>query len=214
MEGSVSKLVQLSVRDLVQELSSGNPTPGGGSVAALCGALGAALSTMVSRLTLGREKFKDAWESMEEVRQGADKLSERFLNLVQEDSDVYQQVMAALRLPKETEDHKSSQRAALQKALKRAAMVPLRTLRASEQLIYIAKEAVERGNPNALTDAGTAAYLARTAATVASYNVRINLSGIKDEAFVAKCKKEVEETLERMKTLFADANGYMNAHLA
>lgn len=214
MEGFVSKLEQLSVHDFVQELSSGNPTPGGGSVAALCGALGAALSTMVSRLTVRKEKFKDVRESMEEVRQGADELSERFLKLAQEDSDVYQQVMAALRLPKETEDQKFSRRTALQKALKRATMVPLRTLRASEQLICIAKEAAERGNPNALTDAGTAVYLAQTAATVASYNVRINLSGIKDEAFVAKCKKEVEETLERMKILFAEADGYVNAHLA
>ena len=207
------KLDQLSVRDFVAELGSDNPTPGGGSVAALCGALGAALSAMVSRLTVDREKFKETWPSMEEVKKTADELVARFLDLVQEDTDAYQKVMAAFQLPKETEEEKASRQAAIEEAMKRAATVPLETLRASERLVGIAREAVQGGNPNAITDAGAAVQLANATAVVASYNVRINLSRIKDEAFVAACEKEVDETLKRLETLFADVDGNANIYL-
>jgi len=207
------KLDQLSVRDFVKELGSDNPTPGGGSVAALCGALGAALSAMVSRLTVDREKFKETWPSMEEVKKTADELVARFLDLVQEDTDAYQKVMAAFQLPKETEEEKASRQTAIEEAMKRAATVPLETLRASERLVGIAREAVQGGNPNAITDAGAAVQLANATAVVASYNVRINLSRIKDEAFVAACEKEVDETLKRLETLFADVDGNANIYL-
>lgn len=207
------KLDQLSVRDFVTELGSGNPTPGGGSVAALCGALGAALSAMVSRLTVDREKFKETWPSMEEVKKTADELVARFLDLVQEDTDAYEKVMAAFQLPKETEEEKALRQTAIEEAMKRAATVPLETLRASERLVGIAREAVQGGNPNAITDAGAAVQLANATAVVASYNVRINLSRIKDEAFVAECEKEVDETLKRLETLFADVDGNANIYL-
>lgn len=207
------KLDQLSVRDFVTELGSGNPTPGGGSVAALCGALGAALSAMVSKLTVGREKFNQTQESMEEVKKTADDLVARFLDLVQEDSDAYQKVTAAFEIPKETEEQNDSRQAAIEEAMKRAATVPLETLRASERLMGIAREAIRGGNPNAITDAGAAVQLANATAVVASYNVRINLSRIKDEAFVAACEKEVDETFKRLETLFADVDGNANIYL-
>ena len=207
------KLDQLSIRDFVAELGSDNPTPGGGSVAALCGALGAALSAMVSRLTVDREKFKETWPSMEEVKKTADELVARFLDLVQEDSDAYQKVTAAFQLPKETEEEKASRQTAIEEAMKRAATVPLETLRVSERLVGIAREAVQGGNPNAITDAGAAVQLANATAVVASYNVRINLSRIKDEAFVTACEKEVDETLKRLETLFADVDGNANIYL-
>ena len=207
------KLDQLSIRDFVRELGSDNPTPGGGSVAALCGALGAALSAMVSGLTVDREKFKETWPSMEEVKKTADDLVARFLDLVQEDSDAYQKVTAAFELPKETEEQNASRQAAIEEAMKWAATVPLETLRASERLVGIAREAVRGGNPNAITDAGAAVQLANATAVVASYNVRINLSRIKDEAFVAASEKEVDETLKRLETLFADVDGNANIYL-
>jgi len=207
------KLDQLSVRDFVAELGSDNPTPGGGSVAALCGALGAALSGMVANLTVEREKYEQTWKSMEEVKKTAGNLSARFLELMQEDTDAYQKVMAAFQLPKETEEEKASRQAAIEEAMKRAATVPLETLRASERLVGIAREAVQGGNPNAITDAGAAVQLANATAVVASYNVRINLSRIKDEAFVAACEKEVDEALKRLETLFADVDGNANIYL-
>ena len=207
------KLDQLSVRDFVKELGSDNPTPGGGSVAALCGALGAALSAMVANLTVEREKYEQTWPSMEEVKKTADELVARFLDLVQEDTDAYQKVTAAFQLPKETEEEKASRQAAIEEAMKRAATVPLETLKASERLVGIAREAVQGGNPNAITDAGAAVQLSNATAVVASYNVRINLSRIKDEAFVAACEKEVDETLKRLETLFADVDGNANIYL-
>jgi formiminotetrahydrofolate cyclodeaminase len=211
--GVVVKLDELTVQDFVRELSSANPTPGGGSVAALCGALGAALSAMVSRLTVGNERFKKAWSSMEEGMGAADELSGRFLELVQEDSDAYQGVMAAFQLPQETDTQRSSREVAVEEAMKKAATVPLQTLRAAEKLIHLAREAVQQGNPNAITDAGAALQLAGTTAAVAEYNVRINLSRIKNEAFIAECEKEVDDTLKRIGALVADVEGNANIHL-
>jgi formiminotetrahydrofolate cyclodeaminase len=213
MEEFVLKLDQLTVRNFIQELGSSSATPGGGSTAALCGAMGAALSAMVARFTGGREKFRDAWERMEGIKQGSDELAERFLALVQEDTDAYQEVIAALRLPKETEDDQRIRREALQRAMRKASIVPLETLRASERLIQMAKDAVEQGNPNTLTDAAAAVHLAHGAATVAAYNVRINLSSITDDAFVEGCRREVEEILVRIEALLAEADRYVNARL-
>lgn len=207
------KLENLSVRDFTEELGSANPTPGGGSAAALCGALGAALSAMVSRITLGNEKYSGVWQSMEAVQQAAGLMAGHFLELVQRDSDAYQAVMAALKLPKETEEEKGARHMAIQEAMKNAAKVPLETLRTSEKLIVLTKEAVERGNPNTLTDAGAALQLARTAAVVAAYNVRINLPGLQDEEFVTACKEEVEKALERVEALFLEVDGHIEAKL-
>ena len=212
-EEFVLKLDQLSLRNFIQELSSGSATPGGGSAAALCGAMGAALSAMVARFTGGREKFRDAWERMEQIERGADELAERFLALVQEDTDAYQEVIVALQLPKETGQEKALRQEAIQKAMKKASSVPLETLRVSQKLIQMAKEAVEQGNPNTVTDAGAAVHLAHTAAAVAAYNVRINLSALKDDVFVEGSKREVEEILERMEFLLAEADESVNGHL-
>jgi formiminotetrahydrofolate cyclodeaminase len=213
MEEFILKLDQLTVRNFIQELGCGSTTPGGGSAAALCGAMGAALSAMVARFTGGREKFRNAWEKMEGIKQGSDELAERFLALVQEDTDAYQEVIAALRLPKETEDDQKIRREVLQRAMRKASIVPLETLRASERLIQMAKDAVELGNPNTLTDAAAAVHLAHGAATVAAYNVRINLSSITDDAFVEGCRREVEEILVRIEALLAEADRYVNARL-
>jgi formiminotetrahydrofolate cyclodeaminase len=168
---------------------------------------------MVSKLTVGRERFKQTWQSMEEVKQKAEELTGRFLELVQEDTDAYQKVMAAFGLSKETEEEKASRQAAIEEAMKQAATVPLETLRAAEKLGGIAREAIQRGNPNAITDAVAAVQLANTTAVVASYNVQINLSHIKDQTFVASCEKEVDEVLKRLDTLFADVDGNTNIYL-
>jgi len=207
------KLDQLSVLEFIAELSSGNPTPGGGSVAALCGALGAALSAMVANLTVEREKYEQTWKSMEEVKKAAGDLSARFLELMQEDSDTYQKVITAFELPKETDDQNASRQADIEETMKKAALVPLETLRASEELIRAARDAVRGGNPNAITDAAAAVQLANTTAVVASYNVQINISRIKDQAFVAKCEKEVTEILKRQEALISDVDGNTNIYL-
>lgn len=213
MEEFVLKLDQLTVRSFIQELGSGLATPGGGSAAALCGAMGAALSAMVARFTGGREEFRDVWERMEGIKQGSDEVAERFLALVQEDTDAYQEVLKALQLSRDSEKKKAIRGEAFQKAMKKASSVPLETLRVSERLIQMAKEAVEQGNPNTVTDAAAAVHFAHAAATVAAYNVRINLSSLKDNVFVEGCRREVEEILERIEVLLIEADGFVNGPL-
>ena len=207
------KLDQLSLNTFMKELSSGSATPGGGSVAALCGAMGAALSAMVARLTLGRERFRNAWERMKQVQGEADRLVEHFLLLAQEDADAYREVIQALKRPEETEGEKSLREVGLQNGMKRAASVPLETLRACQRLVRMARGAVEHGNPITLTDAGAAVHLAHTAARVAAYNVLINLDTLKDGSFVEGCKREVEEILGRIEPLLAEADGHVIAQL-
>jgi formiminotetrahydrofolate cyclodeaminase len=207
------KLDELSIREFIDELSSPKATPGGGSVAALCGALGAALSAMAAGLTVGKEKFKDTWASMEEIAGRADRLRVHFLVLVQQDADAYQEVVAALKLPRETEQQRISSRKALQAALKKAATIPLETLRASEGLMEIAQQAVEQGNPNVITDAGAAVHLAYNAGEIAAYNVRINLAQIEDEGFRLEYSHEVKDRLVRLKALFAEMEGYVSNQL-
>lgn len=207
------KLTELTVRDFIAVLGAGTPTPGGGSVAALCGALGSALAAMVARLTLGKERYRDGWAMMEEVREAADELGRRFLDLVQADTDAYQGVLASLRLPRGTDQEKASRQTALQEALKRAASIPLDTLRASERLANLAKAAVEKGNPSALTDADAALHLARAAAGIAAANVKVNVADIADDRFVNECMSEVEERVRRVAALVEAGNGYVNSLL-
>ena len=207
------KLTELSVRDFIAELGAGTPTPGGGSVAALCGALGSALTAMVARLTLGKERYRDGWATMEEVGEAADELGRRFLDLVQDDRDAYQGVLTSLRLPKGSEAERVSRQSALQVAFKRAASVPLETLRASERLAHLAKTSVEKGSPSALTDADAALHLARAAAGIAAANVKVNVADIVDDRLVNECMREVEERVGKVEALVEAGNGYVNSLL-
>ena len=207
------KLDELSIRAFVEELRSPKATPGGGSIAALCGVLGAAVSAMAAGITRGKEKFKDRWTSMEELARRADELREHLLGLVQQDTDAYQEVVGALRLPRETEQQRILRREAVQASLKEAALVPLETLRTSVTVMEIAQQAVEHGDPITVTDAGAAVHLAHTAAVIAAYNVRINLSQIEDERFRRECSREVEERISRLKALFAEVEGYVHEKL-
>ena len=208
------KLDQLKVRDFIKELGSAAAAPGGGSVAALCGALGASLSAMVSRLTTGKEQFTENRQVMEELTRKADKLADRFLALVQEDTDAYQDVIAALRLPRDAKEQAADRQASLEQAMKRAAAVPLETLRASEDLMHMAKTAVEQGNPIAITDAGAGVHLARVAGAIAAYNVRINIARITDLAFTTSCATEANEVLQRLEAICRDMDAYIDSHLA
>ena len=189
------ELTTLKVQDFVNELASDSPAPGGGSVAALCGALGGALAAMVANLTVGKDKYRESWEAMEKVQRKAPELYKEFLGLLQEDTRAFNTYMSALKMPKETEEEKSARREKMQLGLKEAAEVPLRTLRACKNLGDLALPVVEKGNPNAITDGGTAGLLALAAGKAAAYNIRINLGGIKDEDFVTQTEKEVQELL-------------------
>lgn len=194
------ELTTLKVQDFVNELASDSPAPGGGSVAALCGALGGALAAMVANLTVGKDKYRESWDAMEKVQRKAPELYKEFLQLIQEDTRAFNTYMSALKMPKETEEEKTARREQMQLGLKEAAAAPLRTLRACKALGDLALGVVEKGNPNAITDGGTAGLLALAAGKAAAYNIRINLGGIKDEDFVTRTEKEVTELLTAIET--------------
>ena len=192
------KLSQLSTAEFIQELSSSSPAPGGGSVAALAGALSASLCAMVSRLTIGKKKYREAWETMKKVINKSEGLTERFLVLMDEDTQAYNQVVTAMRLPRETKEQTIARNSAIQQATKNAALIPLETLKAVAELAGMAQAAVEKGNSNCITDAGTAVQLVRTAALAAAYNVRINIGAINDKNFVDRCSREVDKILSQV----------------
>ncbi|MDB4444536.1 cyclodeaminase/cyclohydrolase family protein [bacterium] len=191
-------LVDLTLKAFIDQLSGDTPAPGGGSVAALAGGLSAALCLMVTRLTLGREKYRDVWKDMARVRDAADKHARRLLELVDEDTEAYNQVMAAFRLPKGSDDLKAARKEAIGVANKGAALVPLDTLRTLSQLVDLIGEALEKGNPNCITDAGVAVQLIRAAATGAAYNIRINVSGISDNEFSTETITETKALLDHI----------------
>ena len=208
------KLSDLTVKGFVEELASDSPAPGGGSVAALAGSLGAALSAMVAGLTVGKEKYKENWEIMEKVQAEGTALQNRFLELMEEDTEAFNGFMDAMKLPKSTDEEKAARSQAMQEATKKAIMVPFETMKQCAAMIKLADIASTKGNPNAVTDAGSAAVLARAAAVAASYNVKINLMGLKDEAFATKIRSEMEETLKNIETSVAAIESSVEASIS
>jgi formiminotetrahydrofolate cyclodeaminase len=208
------KLVDLSVHDFVRELASEQPAPGGGSVAALSGALAAALCAMVGRLTVGRKQQEEAWPAMAAVRDEAEALKGELLQLVDEDTEAYNRVTAAYRMPKADEAQKTQRQAAIQAALRGAAQVPLKTLRLLSRMPELAGKAVEIGNPNCLTDAGVAVQLTRAAAFGAAYNVRINAVALKDRREAESLLAETEITLQEIRLEAERLEGVVGERLA
>lgn len=187
-------LVDDTVRDFVKSVASSSPTPGGGSVAALCGALSGSLTAMVCNLTIGRDKYDDVRPEMERALEDSSKLVERLTELVDEDAQAYTSVVAALRLPKGTDEEKGKRMEAMQNGLRRAIAVPVEVMELSLEAIRLAYLVVRKGNEGALSDSGSGAMLAFAALHAASMNVKINLKEIQDQEF----KNEVAEKLGEM----------------
>ncbi len=178
-------LVEQRVIDFVAATASKEPTPGGGAIAALTGATGAALAEMVVNLTFGKKGYEEVQSEMEELQTKSEAIRNRMLELSQADADVFNIFMNALGLPKNTDEEKIARTAAIQQAYKDAAMVPFEIGELAYQIFDLAEQASRKGNQNLITDGIIAAINARAAVKAAFLNVRINLSGIKDEAFVA-----------------------------
>ncbi len=182
-----------SLREFLEALASQAPTPGGGTAAAVAGAMGAALAEMVSSLTLSREKYASAHEAVRPIAEAAATARSEFLSLAREDAEAYDAVVAARRLAKETEEEKAARSLRLGEANRRATEVPMRTARAAMQLLEYLPELVEKGNPSAASDAGAAALLLEAAVEGALLNVGINLSGVDDAAFVSQMQRETAD---------------------
>jgi glutamate formiminotransferase/formiminotetrahydrofolate cyclodeaminase len=198
------RLKNLTVSDFVDELSTDSPAPGGGSVAALSAGLSAGLSAMVANLTHAKKEFESSKTFMDQTAVRAQRLKSQCLEAVDADTDAFNQIIAARRLPKDTEKNQADRLAAILAANKQATLVPLSVMASSLEAVELAELMVERGNPNSVSDAGVAGLMARASADGAYYNVLINLQGLEDEIFCAQSLSEAQELHEKVR-LRADA---------
>jgi glutamate formiminotransferase/formiminotetrahydrofolate cyclodeaminase len=185
-------LTSMQVDDFTELLSTDAPAPGGGSVAALCGALSGALSSMVGALTHGKKGYKDVTEEVEGVGVKGQRLKDEFLADVDRDTDAFNRVMDAMRLPKKTDEDKAVRKAAIEEASKGATLVPFGVLKRTLEAAEIARRIVKSGNRNSISDAAIAALTARVAAEGAYLNVKINLPGLEDEEFKTSTLAEAD----------------------
>ncbi len=183
----------MSINEFCKELASSSPAPGGGSTGALAGALAAALATMVSNLTIGKKKYAEVEESMLKIKEEARLLMSKMMSLIDDDTNAFNQVMAAFRMPKDSQEDKKERSKAIQLAMKGAADVPLEIARLSVGVSNLCLKVAKDGNENAVTDAGVGARLSEASFYAGVYNVKINLSSIKDEDYVNNANKVIED---------------------
>jgi glutamate formiminotransferase/formiminotetrahydrofolate cyclodeaminase len=185
-------LIGLTLRQFANELSMDSAAPGGGSVAALCGALSAALSAMVANLTVGKKGYEEVREEMVATAVRAQALKDGLLEAVDRDTRAFNKVMEAFRLPKATPEQAFEKERAVEEANKEATLVPLEVLEKAGEAVALAGVAAARGNKNSVSDAGVAGLAGQAAGEGAYYNVLINLAGIKDDKFVVDMRRRAE----------------------
>lgn len=190
-------LADKNIKTFLEETASNAPVPGGGSVAALSAGLAAALTGMVANLTIGKKGYEGLEEEMAIIVKEATKYRESFIKDIDRDSECFNQVMAAFKLPKGTKEEVAVRKNTIQTAMKNAALVPLEVAKSALDMMSLVEKVIEKGNKNAVTDGAVAAMMARTAVLSALYNVKINLGSIKDAEFVERVGKEVSEIEEK-----------------
>ncbi len=188
-------LASQPLQTFLERLSSAEPVPGGGSVAALGGALAAALVAMVCRLTIGKKGYEAVETDLTTILERAEPLEQELRNLMQADIDAYATVISTYRLPKNTEAEKAARSAAIQEALKEASRVPMQVAEKCSVLLELAGEVAQKGNKNAASDAGVATLMAEAGMRGAALNVSINLGAIKEEAFVSSHRRRLNTLL-------------------
>lgn len=183
-------LVNLSVKDFLAKTAGSEPVPGGGSIAALNAAIASALTEMVANLTIGKKKYEDKEGLMKKIVAIAENYRASFIKDIDADSEAYNNVFAAFKLPKETDEEKIERDNQIQEATKIAAEIPMEVARKAVDIMDVIVQVADQGNQNAITDACVAIMTARTAAISAILNVKINLSSIKDVEYVALMTQE------------------------
>ena len=197
----MTNLAALSLEQFLDALASDAPTPGGGTAAAVGGAMGAALAQMVAALTLSKEKYAAAHDVVRPIAEAGELARAEFLDLAREDAQAYDEVVAARRAPKSTDEEKAARAHRIGVANRRATEVPMRTARAAVRLLAALPELAEKGNPNAASDVGAAALLLDACVEGALLNVGINLSGVEDSAFVSEMHEETAVLQEESRRL-------------
>jgi formiminotetrahydrofolate cyclodeaminase len=191
-------LIDKTVSQFLDELASNSPAPGGGSVAALAGAVGVALTSMVCNLTIGKKKYADVQDEMYAVVEQTELLRKEMTRLIDQDTEAFNAVMAAFGLPKGIESEQATRSAAIQEATKAATLVPLNVMRLCEKALFHTRTVAQKGNKNSASDAGVAALMLQASCAGASLNVRINLSGLKDAEFVQRVAQESAEIVRNV----------------
>ncbi len=180
----------------LDDLSSSDSTPGGGSASALTGAMGAALAGMVARLTLGKEKYADVQQEIEQLLQQTENLRVRFQQLMQEDIDAYGRLSECFKMPRETSEERAARSAAIQARLVDAALVPLEMVECAAELVQYCRRIAEIGNANVLGDIATGSMLASSAGAGAAWMVRANLRAMKDIELVSALGDRLSAALD------------------
>jgi len=192
-------LIDKKVSNFLDELASSSPTPGGGSVAALAGALGAALISMVGNLTVGKKKYEDVEKDIKKIISSSEKLRYELSQLTEEDVKAFNNFMATYKMPKGTKDEKKVRAEKIQDSLIKAARVPLKTAYKCLDIMILSQEIAEKGNINVISDAGVAVLMSEAALESAILNVKINLKMIKDEKIRKELSSSIKEILLKEK---------------
>ena len=185
-----------TIETFLENLASKSSTPGGGSAAAIMGAMGAALVSMVANFTVGKKGYESVSTDMESVLERSEKYRKQFIDLIQADVDVFNSVMAAYGMPRETDQDKEARSQAIQSALKQATDVPLACATLCVDVIELSRQAAEKGNTNVTSDAGVAVLAAEAALGSAALNIYINIANIKDAEFVNDRRQRLEAMLD------------------
>jgi len=189
------KLTDKTVTTFLDALASSAPAPGGGSVAALAGAMGSALVSMVCNLTLGKKRYADVQDDIRALVTQSEALRHELVNLLEADVQAYTGVSNAYKMPKETEEEKATRTAAIQEALKEATVVPMQVAEACCRALDLCTPAAEKGNVYAVSDAGVAALMAEAGLRSAALNIYINLNAIQDTSFCAEMGSKLDALL-------------------
>jgi glutamate formiminotransferase/formiminotetrahydrofolate cyclodeaminase len=212
-DDSASKLVDLTVTGFAEETSRESPAPGGGTISAYMGALGASLGTMVANLSSHKPGWDDRWKEFSEWADKGQAIAKELLHLVDEDTEAFNRIMAAFGMPKKTDEDKAARSASIQDATLYAAQVPLRTMKESMKVFEICRAMVMEGNPNSVSDAGVGVLAARAAVLGAGMNVKINAGSLKDRAVADALIAEANELIKKANAEEADITAIVETKL-
>ena len=212
-DDSASKLVDLTVTGFAEETSRESPAPGGGTISAYMGALGASLGTMVANLSSHKPGWDDRWKEFSEWADKGQAIAKELLHLVDEDTEAFNRIMAAFGMPKKTDEDKAARSAAIQDATLYAAQVPLRTMKESMKVFEICRAMVMEGNPNSVSDAGVGVLAARAAVLGAGMNVKINAGSLKDRSVADTLIAEANELIKKANAEEADITAIVETKL-
>lgn len=190
---SQKRLVDMTCTGFANETASESPAPGGGSISAYMGALGAALATMVANLSSHKPGWDERWEEFSKWAEKGQAIKDELLQLVDEDTNAFNKIMAAFGLPKRNDEEKAARQQAIQDATKYATEVPFHTMKAAFSAFEVVRAMAETGNPNSVSDAGVGALCARSAVMGAHLNVKINAASLKDEEFKKNILKDAAD---------------------